>query len=89
MRNGAPLMAKHIPDDPTVLLRRREVAAALTAMGVPITEATLATKAVRGGGPPFHSFGRIPLYRWSDVIAWATARLGAARATTAEHETAA
>jgi hypothetical protein len=31
--------------------------------------------ATRGGGPPYHKFGRTVLYRWSDVLAWAEARL--------------
>ena len=67
---------------PDTLLRRRDLAAALQASGFPITEATLATKATRGGGPPFRSFGRIPLYRWADALAWAEGRLSAPRGST-------
>jgi hypothetical protein len=69
---------------PDTLLRRRDLAAALKARGIPMTEATLATKATRGGGPPFRSFGRIPLYRWGDALEWAEARLSAPRGSTSE-----
>ena len=77
-------MADTIPDDPNALLRRRQTAEALVATGFPITEATLATKATRGGGPPYRSFGRTPLYRWGDALAWAQARLSAPRGSTSE-----
>jgi hypothetical protein len=50
-----------IPDDPNTLLRRKAMAKALQEAGFPVAEATLATKATRGGGPPFQSFGRVPL----------------------------
>lgn len=63
-----------IPDD--ALLRRGECAAALTAEGYPTAAATLATKATRGGGPPFRRYGRVPLYRWGDAVKWAQSRLG-------------
>ena len=33
---------------------------------------TLATKASRGGGPPYRLFGRKPLYRWGDGLDWAS-----------------
>lgn len=73
-----------IPTSPDTRLRRRETAEALTEAGFPITESTLATKACRGGGPPFRSFGRIPLYRWGDSLAWAESRLSAPRRSTSE-----
>jgi hypothetical protein len=63
------------PDDPDALLRRGASADALTEAGFPITKATLATKASRGGGPPFRLFGRVPLYRWGDLLDWAQSRL--------------
>lgn len=69
------------------LLRRRALAEALTARGVPISEATLATKASRPGrygGPSYRSFGRIPLYRWGDALAWAEGCLSAPRSNTSE-----
>ena len=44
-----------IPIDPDKWLTRRDTAAALTEAGFPVAEATLATKATRGGGPPYRS----------------------------------
>lgn len=76
------------PADPDIRLRRAETAAALTAAGFPISKATLATLAVRGGGPNFQRFGRVPLYRWGDALAWAHGRMTPPAATTAEHATA-
>jgi hypothetical protein len=64
-----------IPDTLDALLTRRDAAAALTAAGYPVARATLATRAVRGGGPPFRRFGRVPLYRWGDLLDWAQSRL--------------
>jgi hypothetical protein len=69
------------------LLRRKEVSAALTAMGFPIAGPTLATRATRGGGPPYRKFGRVPLYRWGDCLSWAQGQLTAPRATTSEADT--
>ena len=59
----------------SAMLRRKALADALTNAGFPIAAATLATMATRGGGPPFRLFGRIPIYRWSDALEWAQARL--------------
>ena len=70
--------------DPDVLLRRADVAAALTAAGFPTATATLATKATRGGGPPFRLFGRVPLYKWADALGWAEARLSSPIRSTSE-----
>jgi hypothetical protein len=64
-------MATPVPDTLDALLTRRDAAAALSAAGYPVARATLATRAVRGGGPPFQRFGRVPLYRWGDLLAWA------------------
>ncbi len=69
---------------PDTLLRRKALAKALTDGGFPITEATLATKATRGGGPPYRSFGRVPLYRWADALAWAQGKLSPPRRSTSE-----
>jgi hypothetical protein len=60
---------------PSALLRRRRCAEELTAHGFPVAEKTLATKATRGGGPPYRKFGRVVLYRWGDALAWAEAQL--------------
>jgi len=54
--------------------RRRDAAEWLTAQGYPIKTSTLERLATVGGGPPFTSFGRIPLYDENDLLAWARAR---------------
>jgi hypothetical protein len=64
-----------IPRDPNALLRRKATADALTEGGFPTSERTLATKASRGEGPPYQHYGRYPLYKWGDALAWAEARL--------------
>jgi hypothetical protein len=73
---------------PDTLLRRAAIAAELTDAGYPTAPATLATKATRGGGPPYRLYGRVPLYRWGDALAWAESRCTAPRASTSEADTA-
>ena len=73
-----------VPSSPDARLERKTLARALTAAGFPITETTLATKAVRGGGPAFSLWGRKPLYRWGDALAWAEGRLSKPIHSTAE-----
>jgi hypothetical protein len=73
-----------IPDNPDILLNRRDAAAALTAAGFPTAPATLATRAVRGAGPKFRKFGRHPLYRWGDALEWAQSRLTPLVSSTSE-----
>jgi hypothetical protein len=75
-----------IPDDPNALLLRVPTAAALTAAGYPLKPKTLATKATRGGGPPYRLFGQRALYRWGDALAWAQDRLSAPRGSTSEKD---
>jgi hypothetical protein len=70
--------------DPETLLRRRPAANALTAAGYPVAPATLATLACRGGGPRYRKFGRVPLYRWGDLLDWARSRLSAPVRSTSE-----
>ncbi len=60
-----------IPESPDTLLSRARTADALTASGYPVAQTTLANKAARGEGPPFRHFGRKPLYKWGDALAWA------------------
>jgi hypothetical protein len=79
-------MPNQIPDNPDAMLRRHATAEALTSLGLPIKTTTLATMATRGGGPPYRSFGRVPLYRWGDSVAWAYARLSAPRSSSSEAE---
>jgi hypothetical protein len=73
-----------IPTNPDTRLRRKEAADALRAAGFPVSDKTLATKASRGGGPPYRLFGRVPLYRWGDALAWAEGRLSGPRRSTSE-----
>jgi len=77
-------MSLAIPDDLAALLTRERAAEALTAAGFPVRPKTLATKATRGGGPPFRRFGKKPLYAWGDAIAWAESRLSAPLTNTSE-----
>jgi hypothetical protein len=77
-------MEKIIPDNLDAWLTREATAAALTEAGFPIKPKTLATKATRGGGPVFRSFGARVLYRWGDALEWAQGRLSSPRASTSE-----
>jgi hypothetical protein len=74
--------------DPDELLRRQALAQALTEAGFPTAPATLATKATRGGGPPFRLYGRIPLYRWGDALKWAESRLSEPLLSSSERDAA-
>jgi hypothetical protein len=74
----------NIPNDPDALLTRDRIAAALTDAGFPVTAATLATMATRGGGPIFRKFSNRPLYRWGDGLEWAQSRLSKPIRTTSE-----
>ena len=74
------------PCDEDRILTRTETASALTAAGYPIQPSTLATKATRGGGPPYRLFGVRPLYRWGDALAWAQGRLSAPRRSTSQKD---
>jgi hypothetical protein len=77
-------MTFQIPETPDALLTRDHTAAALTASGFPVKAKTLATKATRGGGPPYQLFGTKPLYRWGDALGWARARLSKPVTSTSE-----
>lgn len=72
------------PTDPEALLTREMTSRALTEVGFPVATKTLATKATRGGGPPYMLFSNRALYRWGDALAWARAELTAPRRTTSE-----
>lgn len=74
-----------VPDSLDAVLTRADTGAALRAAGYPVADATLATKATRGGGPPYSRFGNKPLYRWGDALAWARSRLSAPAHSTSEH----
>jgi hypothetical protein len=68
----------------SALLRRGSCAEALSESGYPVRAKTLSTMATRGGGPPYQHFGRTVLYRWSDALAWAEARLSPPRRSSSE-----
>jgi hypothetical protein len=68
----------------STLLRRPDCATALTNYGYPVRPKTLSTLATRGGGPPYHKFGRTVLYRWADPLAWAEARLSPPRRSSSD-----
>jgi hypothetical protein len=82
-------MMSKIPETLDALLPRALAAAALTEAGYPVSKTTLATKATRGGGPRYRLFGRKPLYRWGDALAWAESRCTEPRHSTSEHQVAA
>jgi hypothetical protein len=65
-------------------LDRKEAASFLTAHGYRTAPATLAKLACIGGGPAFESFGRRPLYRESDLLAWAQSRSTGLRRSTSD-----
>lgn len=45
----------------------------------------LATKASRGGGPPYQLFGKIAIYTWGTLVAWALAEMGEPARSASEH----
>jgi len=65
-------------------LGRKEAAQFLTDCGYRTAPATLAKLACIGGGPTFESFGRRPLYREPDLLAWAQARTTGPRRSTSD-----
>jgi hypothetical protein len=70
--------------NPDALLARKAMSAFLTDAGYKTSSATLATLACRGGGPAYRKYGRMPLYRVGDAIAWAEGRLSAPMHSTSE-----
>jgi hypothetical protein len=65
-------------------LDRRQAAAFLTDRGYRTAPATLAKLASIGGGPTLQSFGRKPLYREADLLAWALAKTTGPRRSTSD-----
>lgn len=59
---------------PDARLNRKQAADALSGVGYPVAEATLATLGSRGGGPVFQKFGPRVIYRWADLLDWAQNR---------------
>jgi hypothetical protein len=71
-------------DNLDALLSRKETAEKLSAHGFVTTEATLATLATRGGGPPFQKWGQRCVYRWRNSLSWARSRLSNEVTSTSE-----
>jgi hypothetical protein len=65
-------------------LGRKDAAHFLTNRGYKTAPATLARLACVGGGPTFRSFGRKPLYREADLLAWAVSRTTGPRRSTSD-----
>lgn len=59
---------------PALLTRKAAAQYLQTVVGYPVAVGTLAVLAVRGGGPPFQSFGRQVVYRPEDLRTWAEGR---------------
>lgn len=73
-----------VPNSADALLTRESAASALTAAGYPVSPRTLATKATRGGGPPYSLFSGRALYRWGDALDWARSLMSPPRRSTSE-----
>jgi hypothetical protein len=73
-----------IPTCPDAFLTRENLSRALKEAGFPVESTTLATKATRGGGPPFQKFGSRVLYQWGDALMWARSLLSTPRHSTSE-----
>jgi len=69
-------------------LSRAEAAAFLSERGYQVAYATLNKYATVGGGPVFESFGRRPLYRPSDLLAWVASKTSSPRRHTSERQAA-
>jgi hypothetical protein len=65
-------------------LGRKDAAQFLTDLGYKTAPATLAKLACVGGGPPFESFGRRPLYEPEFLLAWARSRSTGIRQSTSD-----
>jgi hypothetical protein len=66
------------------LLSRIEAARLLTEAGFPISPATLAKKAVIGGGPPYRIWNRRAMYEAGRLTEWANDQLGPELMNTAQ-----
>lgn len=69
-------------------LTRAEAATFLSDRGFRVAYATLNKYASVGGGPLYESFGRRPLYRPADLLAWVASRSSGPRRSTSERKAA-
>lgn len=67
-------------------LTRAEAAAFLSERGYRVAYATLNKYATVGGGPVFQSFGRRPLYKPTDLMAWVAEKTSGPRRSTSERQ---
>jgi len=74
--NPTPVMSSHV--------NRREAAQFLTDRGFPIAAATLAKKAVTGGGPPYRLWNGRATYDVEHLLAWANDSLSPAFTNTSQ-----
>lgn len=63
-------------------LTRKEASEFLRERGYSVAVPTLAKYATQGGGPVFENFGRKPLYRAADLLAWVDQRSSGPRRST-------
>jgi hypothetical protein len=78
VRSASNASTVALPASPDAWITRQKTAELLRERGIPMSPATLATRVSRPGplgAPPFAKFGRRPLYRVRDVLAWAEACL--------------
>jgi len=65
----------------TAILRREELALALTSQGFPTSASNLCLMAHRGTGPEFYKYGGRVLYNWGTALQWAKSKLEARTCT--------
>lgn len=73
----------NIPDD-RLMTRPEYCAAVFQATGIKLSPATLATKATRGGGPPYVKVGNRAMIPWGTGLAWAKSLISKPRTSTSE-----
>jgi hypothetical protein len=72
------------PPDMERRLNRTEAATFLTERGYTVAPTTLSKYVVCGGGPAYEKFGRRPLYRPSELLAWVASKTTGPRRHTSE-----
>jgi hypothetical protein len=65
-------VSRYLPDD---LIQRIDAAEVLGTLGIPVNYNQLCQWATRRVGPPYIRRGRVALYRYADLVAWAKERL--------------
>ena len=70
---GAIRLTGSLPD--TSMLRREELAVALTSRGFQMSASNLCLLAHRGTGPEYYKFGGRVLYNWGSSLLWAKNKL--------------